>query len=76
MVNTADSMTEDLCVIDLHRDAGKWPHLKPADGSSVDIYIRLDHPDLHFFSCDIRGKQGEPSVRKIVLGWNCVSPPA
>ena len=81
MVNTVDSVTGDLSVVNWNQEACKWPHLKdipfpqPAEIDSVDILIGLDHPDLHVSGCDIRGKWGEPSARKTRLGWTCVSPP-
>ena len=81
MVNTADSVTGDVQVVDWSNEAGKWPHLKDipfpklADSGHIDMLIGLDHPDLHFSMCDIRGKRENPSARNTPLGWTCVCGP-
>ena len=79
MLKTADNVTGDIDVVDWKREAGRWPHLKDirfpdiVHGQGVDLLIGLDHADLHFSCCDIRGKWGEPSARLTPLGWTCVS---
>ena len=81
MAYTADSVTGDTQVIDWQHEAKRWPHLKDihfdevSERAGVDILIGLDHPDLHFSCCDIRGRRGEPTARKTPLGWTCVSAP-
>ena len=76
---TADEVTGDMSVTDWKQEAKQWPHLKdivfPDLGGNdrVDVLIGVDHHDLHFSYCDIRGRRGEPSARLTPLGWTCVS---
>ena len=77
---TADEATGDMNVTDWKHEAKQWPHLKDiafpeiAGSDQVDVQLGVDHHDLHFSHCDIRGRRGEPSARLTPLGWTCVSP--
>ena len=81
MVYTASNVTGNLHAVDWNHKAKEWSHLKDipfpelTGNCQVDMLIGMDHPDLHFSRCDVRGKRGEPSARQTPLGWTCVSPP-
>ena len=81
IINTVDSVTGNMTVVDWRSEAYKWPHLNGiafpalARSKGVEILIGLHHQDLHFSHGEIRGQRGEPAARLTPLGWTWVSAP-
>ena len=49
----------------------RWPYLrecefaKPANDGTVDLLVGVDNPDLHYFTADVRGREGGPIPRSV-----------
>ena len=75
---TANRVTGDMTVVDWKPTADKWKHLRNIQFPKlrprpfIDIFIGIDYIDLHCATEEIKGKPGEPIVRRTPLGWTCV----
>ena len=81
LATTTDNVTGNLKAIDWNNHKKRWDHLKdwkfpvPARKYIVDVFIGLDHADLHAPLDERIGRAGEPLARLTPLGWTCVGCP-
>ena len=51
----------------------EFPQVGPR--TTVDLFIRVDQPDLLYSLKDVKGRPGEPITRLTPLGWTCIGNP-
>jgi len=71
-----DSLCRNLKPLSWNRLKDRWDHLREVDfpkieGSTVDVLIGADHPELTLALEERMGSPGEPVARHTPLGWTC-----
>ena len=78
---TTERVTGNMEVVNWRWYQSKWKHLQgiefPQVGprTTVDLFIRVDQPDLLYSLKDVKGRPGEPITRLTPLGWTCIGNP-
>ena len=77
-VCTLPVVCEELQVIQWTAEKGEWDHLRDIpfkeNGSTVDLLIGSDHPELHAVLERRSAGTGCPVAARTPLGWTCVGP--